>query len=138
MSLAEIMPSQMMINDFHLKIYHHGTLVMDHHWWYSISLMVQFILKRGNTFENSVISRDIHFREMILSFLMMMTSFSGTAGNWLELDWWLHYFWNISAETDQPMNWLYESKKLSPSPLGRAKLPNGLYADEYYYENYKK
>ena len=69
-SLAKIMPSQMMINDF-LKIYHHGTL-----------MMLQFILKRANTFENKIISRENHFRRMILSFLMMMTSgFSGITGN---------------------------------------------------------
>ena len=51
-------------------------------------MMLQFILKRANTFENKIISRENHFRRMILSFLMMMTSgFSGITGNWLDLEW---------------------------------------------------
>ena len=77
-----------------LKIYHHGTL-----------MMVQFVLKRGNTFENEIISREIHFRRMILSFLMMMTSgFSGITGNWLDLKWWLHCFLYMYFSRDWSAN----------------------------------
>ena len=87
-------------------------------------MMVQFILKRANTFENKIISREIHFRRMILSFLMMMTSgFSGITGNWLDLDWWLHCFFiyvfqqrlisQWTGSMDQKMYWNRHRQKSS-------------------------